>query len=230
MTSTLEEAQEIIFGARNAAYGHPRDNFKNIADLWSAYLGVPITPLDHANMMILLKVARLKRGVYHRDSVVDISGYAGTIERLEEPIEDPLADWELADDTTWVANGRRYWSVWSEIPKDTEINSSDETDDTVPWSATGEEESFGVGPWRQYRYSEDEAFDPYEQSDREPRVWQQIVQVPRGVDKLTDDDGWNWTRRGNRWGFHFDGAGEWHHVLHKELRSRPDGPFTEVLA
>lgn len=86
--SILEEAQGLIHGVRNKSYGHPRDNFRNIALLWNAYLDgkTEISELDHAVLMILVKVARLKNDGYHRDSVVDIAGYAGTIERLQEPL------------------------------------------------------------------------------------------------------------------------------------------------
>lgn len=89
--NVLEEAAGLINGQRSKDYGHPRDNFKNIADLWTAYLGWEIKPLDVGLMMVLLKVARLENGVYHRDSVIDIAGYAGTLERIfEELIVDPF--------------------------------------------------------------------------------------------------------------------------------------------
>jgi hypothetical protein len=100
--SILEEAQRIIFGQRNADYGHPRENFKNIADLWTAFKGVEFTPMDVALMMIQVKVARLESGVYHRDSVTDIAGYAGTIERLQEPVEPPKPrEWDSLDQLRW---------------------------------------------------------------------------------------------------------------------------------
>lgn len=89
--SVLMEAENIVNGPRRAAYGHPRENFGRICDLWNAYLrgrpggaAAPITPEDHALMMVLLKVARLQESPEHRDSVVDICGYAGTYEFLLE--------------------------------------------------------------------------------------------------------------------------------------------------
>jgi len=114
-TTILQEAQEIIFGARNASYGHPRDNFQNITDLWNAYLkdiGREITLMDHAVMMILLKCARLKNGVYHRDSVVDIAGYAGTIERLQEPVEET----KLGELTYEKTGKPRQWGLLAHVP------------------------------------------------------------------------------------------------------------------
>ena len=72
----LMEAEKCICGQREQDYGSPEDNFKAIADLWSAYLNRDISPQDVAMMMILLKVARIKNGGGSGDSYVDIAGYA----------------------------------------------------------------------------------------------------------------------------------------------------------
>lgn len=85
--SILEEAQRLIHGERNKNYGHPRENFSDIAALFSGYLERPISDIDVANLMILMKIARVKGTGYHRDSFTDIAGYAGCVERIyeEEP-------------------------------------------------------------------------------------------------------------------------------------------------
>ncbi|WP_416565073.1 DUF6378 domain-containing protein [Nocardia testacea] len=77
----LAEAHTLIYGDREDQYGHPRESFARIAALWSAYLGIEVTPADFANLMILMKTARTKSG-YHRDSYVDIVGYAANAERI----------------------------------------------------------------------------------------------------------------------------------------------------
>lgn len=90
--SILEEAEEIINGERAKAYGHPTPNHRAIASLWQAYLnnretlGIDgdLTPEDAALMMVLLKVARLQFLPDHRDSLVDIAGYVGCVERIVE--------------------------------------------------------------------------------------------------------------------------------------------------
>lgn len=82
--TVLEDAQELIRGDRNKEYGHPSENLARIATLWSAYLKTPITAADVAGMMILLKLARLRTGVGKRDTIVDIAGYAGLLEMIEE--------------------------------------------------------------------------------------------------------------------------------------------------
>lgn len=72
----LDEASSIINGARTETYGGPEDSFKQIGALWSAHLGVSISTTDVALLLALMKVARLKKTPTHRDSWVDIAGYA----------------------------------------------------------------------------------------------------------------------------------------------------------
>lgn len=71
----LETAHDIIHGDRPKHYGHPSINFNRIAQSWSQYKSTEITPMDVCVMMILLKAQRMAEG-YHRDSVIDIGGYA----------------------------------------------------------------------------------------------------------------------------------------------------------
>jgi hypothetical protein len=80
-SDVLAEAQRIVTGARRAAYGKPEDNFRRICDLWNAHranTGRPpdMTPADVAMFMIQMKVARLAETPDHRDSIVDVIGYA----------------------------------------------------------------------------------------------------------------------------------------------------------
>ena len=86
--SVLKEAQTIIYGDREKTYGHPSKNLRAIASMWNAYLkSVGDRELDAQDvcvMMVLLKGARLANDPSHRDSVVDICGYAALIERCGE--------------------------------------------------------------------------------------------------------------------------------------------------
>lgn len=82
----LEEAAEIIDGARNETYGDATEEFAGMAKAWSAYLGIEITDLDYANMMIILKVFRARKG-WHRDNYVDTCGYARLAERCHDKHE-----------------------------------------------------------------------------------------------------------------------------------------------
>lgn len=84
MKSVLQEAEELVNGDRQKTYGPPAINLSKIAELWAAYLGVPITMVDACAMMVILKIARLKKLGYHRDSVVDAAGYMGLAEMVSE--------------------------------------------------------------------------------------------------------------------------------------------------
>lgn len=87
--TVLKEAHTIIYGDREKTYGHPSKNLKTIAKMWNAFLeartgDAELNAKDVASMMILLKTARLANNPDHRDSVVDICGYAALIERCDE--------------------------------------------------------------------------------------------------------------------------------------------------
>lgn len=71
-----EEALRTINGERQDQYGCPEDTFSKIAALWSAYLGIEVTPTMTADMMCLLKIAREFEGKGKRDNAVDLIGYA----------------------------------------------------------------------------------------------------------------------------------------------------------
>ena len=74
-TSVLDEARAVVVD-RGASYDDPRPNHERIADLWSVILDRPVTPLQVVNCMIAVKLARLVVTPDHRDSLVDIAGYA----------------------------------------------------------------------------------------------------------------------------------------------------------
>lgn len=82
-TEILEEASILINGDRQRDYGTPQENFDCIAQMWSAYLGYDIGARDVANMMALLKVARLRQG-QHDDSSVDGAGYLALAAELSD--------------------------------------------------------------------------------------------------------------------------------------------------
>jgi hypothetical protein len=83
--TVLEEAQRLVHGDRNRAYGHPLDDFGRTAEMATAMLrgklreGAQLTAEDVGMFMILVKVSRQ---VNHpkRDNMVDAAGYAGTVQ------------------------------------------------------------------------------------------------------------------------------------------------------
>jgi hypothetical protein len=78
----LDDAREIVDGARQSNYGPPEDNFFYIGEKWSTTLeicgwkpGSAIPPRIVALMMIDLKTCR-DAFRPNRDNLVDISGYS----------------------------------------------------------------------------------------------------------------------------------------------------------
>lgn len=78
----LREAEKLITGDRNAAYGSPTQNFQDTARIWTVQLGhklkegAVIDPGEVASLMIGLKLARIKASP-KLDNWMDIAGYAG---------------------------------------------------------------------------------------------------------------------------------------------------------
>lgn len=79
----LEQAEKATAG-RDEWYGHPAANLARIAGMWSALFGRQFTPDDVAVAMLAMKLSRLVQTPGHTDSLVDIAGYARTIERLRD--------------------------------------------------------------------------------------------------------------------------------------------------
>ena len=71
----LMSAHILVSGQRHKDYGDKIKNHTNIADLWTAYLDIKLTPHDVAIMMCLLKIARTKLGAVSEDTYVDGSAY-----------------------------------------------------------------------------------------------------------------------------------------------------------
>ena len=98
----LDAAEKIITGERQQTYGEPEDNFGTIAQMWEAYLGIPISAMDVSMMMVLLKVARVSGSTDRTslDNFVDICGYAscgGEVAHREGRIRDSHKE-ESAED------------------------------------------------------------------------------------------------------------------------------------
>ena len=75
-TDILKRANECVTGSRQQDYGEVEDNFRLIADLWSAYIGTDISAVDVAMMMALFKIARIETAeMPSLDSYVDAAGY-----------------------------------------------------------------------------------------------------------------------------------------------------------
>lgn len=88
--SLLQRAHETINGQRQQDYGDKLQNFAQTAMIWQGILApklqetATITPEDVALLMIALKMSRLSKTPDHKDSILDIAGYAGCMDILQE--------------------------------------------------------------------------------------------------------------------------------------------------
>jgi Domain of unknown function (DUF6378) len=82
--SILLEAERLVSGDRRQDYGHPADNFRDVAAMWSVILDKEIKPSQVINCMIALKLCRAKQSGWKRDTYVDIAGYAKCRQLVEE--------------------------------------------------------------------------------------------------------------------------------------------------
>jgi hypothetical protein len=80
--SIADKAKEIIYGDRENVYGEPAKNLNVIAGMWSAYLGVEVSATNVCDMMVMLKLARLKNMPGHEDSLTDAIGYTLLHDRI----------------------------------------------------------------------------------------------------------------------------------------------------
>ena len=71
----LREASNLIHGQRQADYGTPSENFANIAERWTQHMGNYVSSYEVCIMMADLKLGRLAKGDYHKDSIADAIGY-----------------------------------------------------------------------------------------------------------------------------------------------------------
>lgn len=86
--SVLQEAEELIHGARQQTYDHPYIDFGRTAKMLSGLLksklkdDVEIEIEDVPLIMVCVKLSRLMATPGHRDSMVDGPGYFGTYEMV----------------------------------------------------------------------------------------------------------------------------------------------------
>ena len=82
-SSVLLEAQKLVHGDRNADYGHPLDDFARTARMWSAILGVEVSPEQVGLCKVAVKISR-QCNRPKRDNLVDGAGYFETVSMVLE--------------------------------------------------------------------------------------------------------------------------------------------------
>lgn len=107
--SVLEEAQEIIHGERNESYGSPKEQHETVAAFFNIWIDRKYGPFDRERELdaedvcwfnIFQKISR-EAWCRKRDNLVDIAGYVGNIEMMQEKTVTETANsgvWTCADD------------------------------------------------------------------------------------------------------------------------------------
>jgi hypothetical protein len=87
--SPLAEADRLVSGDRQAAYGHPIEDFTRTGRMWGAILGIP--DVDPALVGLCMAALKISREVHRpkRDNRVDLAGYAKTIDLVRQRQESP---------------------------------------------------------------------------------------------------------------------------------------------
>lgn len=78
-----QEANNAVYGDRKSDYGTVTENFTTIAEFWSTILKTKVTPSQVGLCMATVKIAR-EMYKPKRDNLVDIAGYAATLEKLSK--------------------------------------------------------------------------------------------------------------------------------------------------
>ena len=95
MTKTEQLFEEVIqiLHARGSQYGHPIENHKRIAQLWSAYLNYPIQPNEVAILMCLVKISRQAEDPRVDDNYKDALGYISIAKTITDAMQDEDGVW-----------------------------------------------------------------------------------------------------------------------------------------
>src|SRR3990172_7792054 len=115
MQGILEEALKLTTDDRQKVYSHPAEDFARVVEMAGPILQSSIDPrLKHALYMIQVKIARLLVTPNHRDSLVDIAGYANTYAMVLGRIEDELRSQSENDCSQSDHTQNRYIHNFSE--------------------------------------------------------------------------------------------------------------------
>ena len=78
----LPQAAAIV-ADRRRTYGDPTQLFERVAVRWSQLLGTEVTATQVGLCLIDLKLARLANDPQHRDSLIDVAGYAACLAEVQ---------------------------------------------------------------------------------------------------------------------------------------------------
>ncbi|MEG9884159.1 MAG: DUF6378 domain-containing protein [Hyphomicrobiales bacterium] len=80
--ANILSAARTVIAERGQVYGDASRAFEQVARRWSVTLGVEVTAEQAVLCMLDLKLARLAHDPAHKDSMVDVAGYAALLADL----------------------------------------------------------------------------------------------------------------------------------------------------
>jgi hypothetical protein len=87
----LDEAKGLCYGDRNAAYGHPLDDYARTVGAFNALTGHELTVEQGVLFMLCVKMSR-ESFRHKRDNAVDLAGYADCLQRIADERKARLDD------------------------------------------------------------------------------------------------------------------------------------------
>lgn len=79
----MDDVEKLI-EERGKDYGDPRYFFSQLSGVWTAMLGIPVSPTECVALMIAFKNLRLINNPTHKDTIDDIEGYNHIAKILSE--------------------------------------------------------------------------------------------------------------------------------------------------
>ena len=88
-TEILQEAYKIVNQDRQNTYGHPKDDYTKVTNIFETLTGKQLTLTEALLFMVSVKLARLKtnldQGQLHHDTLLDTIGYLACINMIHQP-------------------------------------------------------------------------------------------------------------------------------------------------
>lgn len=95
-TEILQQAHEIVNQDRQNTYGHPKDDYTKVTNIFETLTGHKLTLNDALLFMVSVKLARLRtnlqQGQLHHDTLLDTIGYLTCINMIHHHTENTTND------------------------------------------------------------------------------------------------------------------------------------------
>ena len=88
-TEILQEAYKIVNQDRQNTYGHPKDDYTKVINIYQTLTGKQLTINEAILFMVSVKLARLRtnldQGQLHHDTLLDTIGYLTCLNMINQP-------------------------------------------------------------------------------------------------------------------------------------------------